>query len=193
MLLSQGVPMLLGGDEIGRTQGGNNNAYCQDNEISWFDWNNADLELRDFTAALIRLRRTHPTFHRRQFFQGHSLHGEGTIDLAWFNTDSAEMDDDAWNAGDLKTVTMYLGGDSIERGARGEQITDADFLWLTNAGTENTPFTIPSGIAEGVWRVLLDSATGLVDDPDAAILKPGDTVDLLDHSTVLLELIDEPQ
>ena len=193
MLLSQGVPMLLGGDEIGRTQGGNNNAYCQDNEISWFDWNNADLELRDFTAALIRLRRTHPTFHRRQFFQGHSLHGEGTIDLAWFSTDSAEMDDDAWNAGDLKTVTMYLGGDSIERGARGEQITDADFLWLTNAGNENTPFIIPSGIADGVWRVLLDSATGLVDDPEAAMLKPGDTIDLPDHSTVLLELIDGAQ
>ena len=191
LLLSQGVPMILGGDELGRTQGGNNNAYCQDNEVSWYDWDGADTDLCQFTAALIALRQAHPTFHRRQFFQGRSLHGgDGTVDLAWYTADGQPMPDDAWNSGDLKTVTVFLGGANIEHGTRGEQITDSDFMWLSNAGTDRTSFVVPTGIGEaGEWRIRLDTSTGLIDDPTVATLAPGDTIELIDHSTVLLELI----
>ncbi|MCU1399986.1 MAG: glycogen debranching enzyme GlgX, partial [Acidimicrobiales bacterium] len=191
LLLSQGVPMILGGDEIGRTQGGNNNAYCQDNEVSWYDWANADGELLTFVSALIHLRREHPTFRRRQFFQGRTLHGEDTIDLQWFTADGSVMSDEQWNEGDLKTVTIYLGGGTIEQSARGEQITDTDVLWFLNASDGTVEFTVPPEQWGEQWRCVLDTATGQVGAPEAAIATAGATVELVDRSLMLFVRVDE--
>jgi isoamylase len=187
LLLSQGVPMLVGGDELGRTQGGNNNAYCQDNEVSWYDWDNADTQLQAWVTGLIALRRDHPTFRRRQFFQGKSLHGEGTVDLAWFAADASEMTDDEWNEGAVKSVAIYLGGNAIEQSWRGEQIHDTNFLWLVNADHDPVQFTLPAANWGEQWRVTLDTTTSEVDAADARVFDAGSTVDLLAHALVLLE------
>ncbi len=111
LLLSQGVPMLLGGDESGRTQGGNNNAYCQDNEISWHDWDNLDEDLLEFTRRLIALRREHPVLRRRRWFQGLPI--RGSVDLGWCKPDGTEMGDDDWDAGSAPTVGLFLNGEAI--------------------------------------------------------------------------------
>src|SRR6185369_11897993 len=104
VLLSQGVPMLLGGDEIGRTQGGNNNAYAQDNDISWFDWEHADHELAAFTARVMQFRQEHPVFRRRRWFVGRPLYGEQVGDIGWFKTDGNQMSDEDWQSGFARTV-----------------------------------------------------------------------------------------
>ncbi|MCU1394163.1 MAG: glycogen debranching protein [Ilumatobacteraceae bacterium] len=193
LMLSQGVPMMLGGDEIGRTQGGNNNAYCQDNEVSWYNWPEADLELLGFVSALIHLRREHPTFRRRQFFQGRSLHGEGTVDLQWFTADGSVMSDEQWNEDDLKTVAIYLGGSSIEQSARGEQITDVDVLWFVNASDEAVEFTFPPEQWGEQWRCVLDTASGDVASAEAGVAKAGDSVPLVDRSLMLfVRILDDP-
>ncbi len=185
LVLSQGVPMLLGGDEIGRTQGGNNNAYCQDNEVSWYDWENVDTELLAFVSGLIQLRRDHPTFRRRQFFQGRQLHGEGTVDLQWFTAEAAVMDDEQWNQDDLKTVMIFIGGGSIEQSARGEQITDTDALWLVNASADDVAFILPPENWGAQWRRVLDTATGEVSPVEPTVVDAGDEVVLVNRSTVL--------
>jgi isoamylase len=188
LLLSQGVPMLLGGDEIGRTQQGNNNAYCQDNEISWFDWDNADHDLQRYVSEVIALRRAHPTFRRRQFFQGRTLHGDEHTDLAWYTLDGEEMRDDTWAAGELDSLAVYIGGRFIERGSRGEAVTDDDMMWLINAGPAERVGLLPRRQHDHQWFVVLDSATGEVhldidmSDPYAAV----DQVKLAPWSQVLL-------
>ncbi len=191
LLLSQGVPMILGGDELGRTQGGNNNAYCQDNEVSWYDWANADNSLTRFVADLIALRRDHPTFHRRQFFQGRALHGEGTTDLAWFSADGVEMGDEKWGEGDLKTVMIFIGGSSIEQNNRGEAVTDLDFLWLINAGSESASFTLPGDTWGASWTSVVDTSTGEVSVLDPAVHDAATDLELLDRSILLLRRVPE--
>ncbi|MEO8694419.1 MAG: glycogen debranching protein GlgX [Acidimicrobiales bacterium] len=190
LILSQGVPMILGGDEIGRTQQGNNNAYCQDNEVSWFDWDNADESLCEFVSAVIALRRDHPAFRRRQFFQGRSLHGEGSVDLAWFSPEGDEMNDDAWNQGDLKSLTIFIGGSSIEQSARGEAVTDNNFLWLINASHEPVTVSLPDDQWGKRWRVVLDTVTGQVGMPAAEMFDAATKVELADHTTMLLEFVE---
>ena len=185
LMLSQGVPMILGGDEIGRTQRGNNNAYCQDNEVSWYDWENADHQLLTFVSGLIALRREHPTFRRRQFFQGRALHGEGTVDLQWFTADADVMNDDQWNQDDLKTVTIFLGGGSIEQSARGEQITDVDVLWLINASAADTEFRLPAEQWGQHWRCVLDTATGEINSPDSVTTDGGSSLTVVSRSLML--------
>jgi isoamylase len=145
LLLSQGVPMLLGGDEIGRSQGGNNNAYCQDNEVSWYDWEHADDALLAFTRMLIAFRREHPVFHRRRFFRGRAI--RGTLDLGWFRPDGAEMTDDDWVSGSAKAVCVYLNGDAIDyRDARGQPVTDGSFAMLFNAYDHPVAWQLPAQI-----------------------------------------------
>jgi len=189
LLLSQGVPMILGGDEIGRTQGGNNNAYCQDNEVSWYDWDNVDTELMSFVTGVIAMRRDHPTFRRRQFFQGRSLHGEGTVDLAWFDAEGTEMDDGQWNEGDLKFVAIFLGGGNIEQSSRGEPVTDTDFIWLINAAHEPATITLPDAKWGPQWKTVLCTATGEIDAPDAAVHDASATIEMDSHTLMLLELV----
>ncbi len=156
LLFSQGVPMLLGGDEIGRTQRGNNNAYCQDNELSWFDWGRADEALGDFVRRLIELRRTHPVFRRRRWFQGRPI--RGALDIAWYRPDGEEMDDADWDADFARSVAVLLNGDAIaERDDRGRRITDDWFLLVLNAHDQQIDWTLP---AHGVsrWQVVLATA-----------------------------------
>ena len=159
LLLSQGVPMLLGGDEMGRTQGGNNNAYCQDNEVSWFDWEQQDGALVAFTQRLINLRKSHPVFRRRHFFQGQTLHGDDVSDIAWFRTDGTQMTDTDWREGYAKTLGVFLNGDAIpDLGARGERITDDSFLVLFNAHFEAVDFVLPAEQYGERWVKVLDTA-----------------------------------
>ena len=162
LFCSQGVPMLLAGDELGRTQRGNNNAYCQDNEISWVDWEAADQhsDLLDFTCALIALRREHPVFRRRRFFSGEMAGASGAElrDISWLTAAGTQMSVDDWRSGAC-SLAVLLNGDAItEPGSRGEAITDQSFLLLFNAGHAPVTFTLPGeGIASG-WQVVADTA-----------------------------------
>jgi glycogen operon protein len=160
LLLSQGVPMLLGGDEMGRTQRGNNNAYCQDNEISWFDWSlvRQNAELLEYTRALVAFRRAHPAFRRRRWFQGRPI--RGTMDIDWFRPDGLQMSDDDWNQAHAKSVGVFLNGGAIPTpGPRGERIVDDDFLILFNAHDGAIEWAIPARLA-GPWELVLDTDRG---------------------------------
>ena len=170
LLLSQGVPMLLGGDEIGRTQDGNNNAYCQDNEISWYDWDHVDEDLLACTRQLIELRRAHPVFRRRRWFQGRPI--RGVPDIAWFRPDGAEMDDADWASGFAKSVAVFLNGDAIpDRDEGGRRVTDDRFLLVLNAHDQPIDWSLPShGVAR--WRVVLDTAGDVASDSELDAAKP---------------------
>src|SRR5690606_38082749 len=137
LLLSQGVPMLLAGDEISRTQKGNNNAYCQDNEISWVNWKEADTELLEFTKKLIHLVHEHPVFCRRRWFQGMPIRGVGVEDIAWFLPDGTEMSEEHWNTGYAKSLGIFLNGYGFHYpGSKGERVVDDDFYVIFNAHHE---------------------------------------------------------
>ena len=156
LILSQGVPMLLAGDELGRTQKGNNNTYCQDNELSWIDWANVDEGLIAFTAELLRVRREHPTFRRRRYFQGKSLRGQ---DLQWLNPDGVELSAENWSDPVARCVGARFHAAGFEEvGPRGEPITDADFLLLLNAYHESIEFRLPESTG---WRALIDTGRDL--------------------------------
>jgi isoamylase len=159
LFVSQGVPMVLAGDEFGRTQGGNNNAYCQDNEISWTDWSliKQEGDLLEFVRALAALRREHPVFRRRRFFSGRVQ--DGTRDIVWLTPSGKEMADSDWHAGYAKALAVFLNGDAIsEPGPRGEKITDDSFLLLINAHHDEMAFTLPGGEFGPGWHVVLDTA-----------------------------------
>jgi glycogen operon protein len=155
LLLSQGVPMILGGDEVGRTQGGNNNAYCQDNDISWFDWDHVDEELLAFTRRLIELRRDHPTFRRRRYFQGRPI--RGTVDLGWFKPDGAEMSDEDWEDGQARSLGVFINGRSIaEIDAIGRPIVDDSFLLLLSSDDEAVEWSLPAQWGP-TWEIVIAS------------------------------------
>jgi isoamylase len=165
LLLSQGVPMLLAGDELGRTQQGNNNAYCQDNELSWVDWESAGkhADLLEFTSDLIALRREHPVFRRRRFFSGEL---GGRRDISWLTPAGAEMTNADWQASNTRSLAVLLNGEAItEPGPRGEPITDQSFLLLFNAHDMPVTFTLPGTASD--WHVVVDTAAtvgALTDD-----------------------------
>ena len=153
LLLSFGIPMLLGGDEMGRTQQGNNNAYCQDTEIAWFDWSEPDAELLDFTRRLVAFRRAHPVFRRRQF-----LAGAEASQLRWFTPGGTEMTAADWSDGSALAVALYLdGSDDPDRAADGTLLLDDDFLVLVNAWWEPLDFTLPVTRAQAAWHAEIDS------------------------------------
>jgi isoamylase len=159
LLISQGIPMICGGDEVGRTQGGNNNAYCQDNEVSWYDWDRVDEPLLDFTRRLVALRRDHPVFRRRRFFYGQSLHGSEVTDIGWFRPDGTLMNEEDWREGLAKSIGVFLNGEAIPSpDPRGEPVTDASFLLLLNAHDEPIDFTLPKGDWGQEWEVLIDTS-----------------------------------
>ena len=167
LFLAQGVPMLLHGDELGRTQGGNNNAYCQDNDVSWVDWNRArDFEhLTEFICRLSELRRSHPVFRRRRFFVGTPLRGARLEDIAWLQPSGEPMTEEDWENGYAKSLAVFLNGKAIhELDARGERIVDDSFLLLFNAHHEPLTFTMPDASYGDVWNVVLDTAAPLLDD-----------------------------
>jgi isoamylase len=166
LFFSQGVPMLLAGDEMGRSQDGNNNAYCQDNELSWIDWEAAgkQQELIDFTCMLSELRRAHPVFRRRRFFSGRVAPGRGDHadlrDIVWLTPAGREMTDSDWHTGYARSLTVFLNGDAItEPGPRGEMLRDQSFLLLFNANREPVTFTVPDAKFGSAWDVLISTAT----------------------------------
>jgi glycogen operon protein len=165
LFLSQGVPMLLHGDEFGRTQHGNNNGYCQDNEQTWVDWELAEknTDLRDFTAALVALRKAHPVFRRRRFFEGRPIRRDDELrDIAWFTPSGEEMSEQDWAAGFGRCVSVFLNGNGITDGdARGERVLDDSFLLCFNAHHEDLDFTVPFDDGS-TWTAVVDTATGVV-------------------------------
>ncbi len=192
LLLSQGVPMLLHGDELGRTQDGNNNTYAQDSEISWVHWDKADQPLVEFTASVIRLRRQHPTFRRKRFFTGTTVRtGDGTRlnDIVWLDVDANPMEGDDWNAEGGAAIGMYLNGDGIPgTDLTGNPITDAHFLLYFNAGADEIGLTLPPEEYAAAWDVLIDTGAS-ASDPGAhpagsALTMTGRSVLVLrEHST----------
>ena len=187
LFLSQGVPMLVSGDELSRTQGGNNNAYCQDNEISWLDWTMTDEKtaLLGFVRRLIALRRSHPTFRRRDFFAGRALHGGGLTDLLWLKADGQEMSDAEWEHEHARCLGMYLSGSAISDIDRhGRPIVDDDFLVVFNAGHDDAAFHMPA-IEGEPWRALIDTreASGVAAERN---LDGGASYPLMGRSLVVL-------
>jgi isoamylase len=161
LFCSQGVPMLLAGDELGRTQLGNNNAYCQDNETSWIDWEAAGkhADLLDFTCSLIALRRDHPVFRRRRFFSGTAPGNSGLGDITWLTPAGAEMTVTDWDS-DERALAVLLNGNAItEPGPRGEAIVDQSFLLLFNAAAQPVTFTLPAADPTAAWDIVVDTAS----------------------------------
>jgi glycogen operon protein len=192
LLFSIGVPMISGGDEIGRTQGGNNNGYCQDNEISWTNWelSRADRELMDFTCRLIRIWKDHPVLRRRKFFQGRRIRGAEVLDIAWLDSSGREMTDDVWNSPGVKCLGVRLNGDAIDEvDERGQRIVGDTLLLLLNAGSAPIPFVLPATSPLERWETLIDTA-----DPwtSGRRLRAGDRYHLVSHSMAALRLSGRP-
>jgi glycogen operon protein len=190
LFLSQGIPMLAAGDEVARTQNGNNNAYSQDNELSWFKWSftRAQTRQREFTRRLIALRLANPVFHRRTFFQGRRIHGSGVKDLSWFRPDGKEMAEDEWQDWFSRCVGLRLAGDAIEEvDPRGEPIVGDTFLLLLNAHHEAVPFVLPAPRARVRWELVFD--TGSWDfEPRGGRLRAGDVYPLAGRTVAVLRL-----
>ncbi|MCP9469622.1 MAG: glycogen debranching protein GlgX [Nitrospira sp.] len=194
LLLSQGVPMLCGGDEIGRTQHGNNNAYCQDNDVSWYDWK-LDATKRDllsFVRNLIAFRKRHPVLRRRRFFQGRRLRGSEVKDLSWFRPDGKEMTDEDWNAGYVKSLALRLAGDAIsETDEKGRPIVDDTILVLLNAHHEPLAFTLPAHKRGVRWRPVFDTSAQPNAKNPVVVFKGGERYDLQGRSIAVLRLGDQ--
>ena len=187
LMLSQGVPMLLAGDELGHTQRGNNNAYCQDNELSWLDWtlDEARRQLLEFARRVIALRRAHPAFRRRDFFQGRPLSGGGAKDILWLKPDGAEMTAEEWEREHARCLGVYLSGAGLAEVDRyGRPVRDDDFLLLFNAHHEDIAFVLPA-LAGEPWSALIDTALEPA-APDPRRLAGGETYALRGRSLALL-------
>lgn len=191
LFISQGVPMLCAGDEFARTQNGNNNAYCQDNEISWCNWEKRDEKqkaLLEFTSRMIQLRRDHPVFRRPKFFQGRRIRGSEIKDVMWFNPGGNEMSDEEWGSPFVRCLGMLLSGDTIDvLKFNGEPIRDDTFLFLINAHFEPIPFLLP-GQEHIEWQLILDTATDKGFLPEAKKFASGDDVVVTDRAACLLKL-----
>ncbi len=192
LLFSQGVPMMLHGDELGRTQRGNNNVYCQDNELSWVDWrlDPAQQDLLAFSQRVVHLRRNHPVFRRRRFFKGEARQGgiSEIGDIAWFSPAGANMTDDDWNNGHARAMTVFLNGERIlEPDKRGQRVVDDSFLVVFNAHYESMDVTVPPAGYGPWWNVLLDTADDESGGPDSGdVYVPGDRLRVAARSLVVL-------
>ena len=161
LLLSQGVPMLCAGDPIGHTQNGNNNAYCQDNSISWLNWDlkPEDLELLTFVQRILGLRKAHPVFRRRRFFQGRPIKGADAKDLLWLNPSGAEMSEAEWRDPSVRFLGMFLSGQGLdETDNRGRKVSDQNFLVLLNSHHEDIHFTLPTSFPASRWIAWMDTS-----------------------------------
>ncbi len=190
LFVSQGTPMLLGGDELGRSQGGNNNAWCQDNEISWYEWGDGlgdgSAELREFTCRLIRLRHEHPVFRRDRFLEGREVKGSGLPDVWWFRTDGRRMTQRDWQSGD-GVIGVFLNGREIDTpGPRGEDIVDDSFLLLFNASPEDRTFLLPTRRFGPAWELELSTADPAAEDGSARFAARSE-VAVISRSVVILK------
>jgi len=185
LFLSQGVPMLLAGDEWGRTQQGNNNAYCQDNEICWMNWEQMDHELFEFTSRLIHFRREHPVFSRKNWFKGKPIRGQGVEDIAWFTPDGEEMPDEAWQHDRAASLGIYLNGHGLPPGDMEEEVIDNHYYLLFNGLPKEVSFQLPGEAYGKQWKVVIDTSVGFTDDQQP--VKPGEWVKAQPHSIIVLE------
>jgi glycogen operon protein len=194
LLLSQGVPMICGGDEIGRTQQGNNNAYCQDNELSWYDWEQADQKLLHFTARMIELRQQHPVFCRRRWFQGRAIRGSEVSDIGWFTPAGVEMSDQDWQAGFAKSLGVFLNGAGIPTmDEQGERVLDDSFYVMFNAHQDAMDFALPEAKWGTRWTVILDTnepTDHLDEEEEGSGLGARDTRQVAAWSVVLLRRLE---
>jgi isoamylase len=196
LLLSQGVPMIAHGDEIGRTQGGNNNVYCQDNELAWIDWKLAENEshLLAFTSAVVSLRKEHAVFRRRRFFAGDAAHGGKSDlgDIEWFSADGTEMDENDWLHGYARGLMAFLNGQAIpEPDPHGQRILDSDFLLLFNAHSDPVEFALPPAPYGAGWHIRLDTSVADPSTVSAQDWLPSTSHAVAGRSIVVLE--SEPQ
>jgi isoamylase len=189
LFLSQGIPMLVAGDEFGRTQQGNNNAYCQDNEISWLNWVEGDEGLFAFTQQLIHLRKKHPVFCRRRWFQGMPIKGIGLEDIAWFLPEGTEMEEHNWKEDFAKSLAIYLNGQDLKStGVHGEKITDDNFYLMFNAHYEGLDYNLPNERYGIEWIKVLDtSIEGIIESPLRHFT--GESIRVEGRSIVLLKQI----
>jgi len=191
LLLSQGIPMILGGDEVGRTQRGNNNAYCQDTELSWYDWGGGreNWPLLEFVRSLTALRRAEPVFRRRRWFQGRSLRGTEVGDVAWLTPAGEEMSDDDWETGYARSLGVFLNGDAIlTLGTRGERISGDSFLLCFNAHSETVTFRLPAGHFGQAWRIEVDTSRPVL-ALDQPALKAGEEIAVEGRCVVVLRRV----
>jgi glycogen operon protein len=188
LLLSVGVPMISGGDELGRTQKGNNNAYCQDNEISWTHWDlsTSERDFLQFVKQLIRIRKENPVLRRRKFLQGRRIRGAGVLDITWLDALGDEMADETWGSPNVRCLGLRLNGDAIDEvDERGERVVGATLVILINGGPEAIPFVLPAVAAAERWETLTDTA-----DPweSSRLLRGGDRYQLQGRSIAVLRL-----
>lgn len=188
LFLSQGVPMLLAGDEVGRSQKGNNNAYCQDNEISWLDWKSIDKDLLEFSQKLIQFRKKHPLFRRRRWFQGQPIKGLGLEDISWFLPEGFEMTEENWNHDFAKSLAVYLNGRGLRSmGPKGEQIVDDHFYIIFNAFHEALSYKLPPKKYGNKWIKVLDTHQSFLDEAGSETYKAGELVKVESRSIVVLK------
>ncbi|SDJ20073.1 isoamylase [Frankineae bacterium MT45] len=198
LFLSQGVPMLAHGDELGRTQGGNNNGYCQDNEITWIDWTNVDVDLLAFARQLSDLRRQHPVFRRRRFFDGRPVRRRGPVqpggtpavsDIEWFTPLGEEMTEEDWGSGFGRAIAVYLNGNGIpDRSPTGQRLRDDSFLLCFSAHDEAIDFSVPSEEYGQQWEIVLDTAH--VDPDESLVVGAGETVSVGPRALVVLRQVE---
>src|SRR6266581_414415 len=192
LFLSQGVPMLAHGDELGRTQSGNNNGYCQDSELTWVDWTSVDVDLLAFTRQVAELRRQHPVFRRRRFFDGRPVRRRGADalpDIAWFTPEGEEMTEEDWEAPFGRAIAVYLNGQGIpDSDARGDRVVDESFLLCFSAHSESIDFHVPNAEYGGAWHVVLD--TGRPDLDDGKVVDAGGVVPVGPRALVVLQRAD---
>ncbi len=193
LFLAQGVPMLLHGDELGRSQGGNNNVYCQDNPIAWVDWEAVDEELLEFVRRLIAFYREHPVFHRRGWFQGTSIRGSGRRDIGWFRPSGEEMAEADWQTSFAKALGVFLNGQGIPGlDRRGQRVVDDSFYVLFNAHEGPLKFTLPRALGGADWRVEIDTAAPGLDlaGEERAVRRPGQTFEVAARSCEVLRRVE---
>ena len=193
LLLSQGVPMLLHGDELGRTQLGNNNVYAQDSPISWIDWRHVDETFLAFANGIVEFRRTHPVFRRRRWFEGRSGRGDDSADIGWYTPQGTPMSESDWNTGFARSLSVYLNGELPSRDQHGQAVVDTSFLVLFNAHFEPLVFTVPPVAGTQRWAVVLDTAAAqppsLVVTDDAPRFGLGDEIEVIDRAVMVLQQI----
>jgi glycogen operon protein len=193
MFISQGVPMICHGDELGRTQNGNNNGYCQDNELTWIDWSKVDVDLLAFTRRIAELRREHPVFRRRRFFDGRPVRRRGSTglpDITWFTPDGSEMTEEDWGSGFGRSIAVFLNGHGIpDRDSRGQRVVDDSFYLAFSAHDEPIDFTLPPAEYGEAWEVIVDTLNG-VDEDLPHVVAAGSAVPIGPRALVILRRAD---
>ncbi|WP_439558063.1 glycogen debranching protein GlgX, partial [Dyadobacter sp.] len=191
MILSQGVPMIVAGDELGRSQGGNNNSYCHDDEISWILWDKADQKLLDFTRSPIRFCKDHPSFRRRRWFQGLPVHDSEMKDIMWMLPDGSQVSDDQWETMDAGAFGVYLNGNGIRCvDMNNDRIVDDTFFLIFNCTPEAVDFVLPSDDCGDEWRIIIDTDAGMIAE-SGDDFKPGEVLTIPDRSVMVLKCPNE--